>query len=171
MINFARRPSPRLDSFWPITHFFLKSKNKGFLVLPPNIDYLNFWGANISLRGSSATSSQGHVFLDGRPLCNAAQGNNSPGTWNLNAANVVCRELGFSGASNYYVRSCPFGDCSVQGWIRSGIRCSGTENSILDCPYESSIASDCDAPSVDYCGVKCRTWTGVANQNPSFPNI
>merc|ERR1712013_881607 len=98
---------------------------------------------NISLHGTTASSSQGQVFLDGQPLCNAAIGNNSPGTWDFNAANVVCKELGFSAAANFYRRTCQFGDCMDD------------ETSILDCAHDPTIAEECDSAAVDMVGVEC----------------
>ena len=112
--------------------------------------------ANISLHGTTASSSRGQVFLDGQPLCNAAIGNNSPGTWDFNAANVVCKELGFSTAANFYRRTCQFGDCMDDNWIRSGITCTGDETSILDCAHDPTIAEECDSAAVDMVGVECR---------------
>lgn len=56
-------------------------------------------------------------------------------TWNLNDANVVCRELGFKGAT-----SAPRGAAYGQGSgpiHRYRISCEGKEESLLDCPYEN----------------------------------
>lgn len=116
---------------------------------------------DISLRGATAGPGRGQVFLNGRPLCNAAAGNNAPGTWDINAANVVCRMLGFPKASKSFARTCQFGDCTASNWIRSGFQCTGSENDIRDCPHESSVAFDCDAPSVDMVGVECITGEDI----------
>ena len=105
--------------------------------------------------GETTELGRGQVFYNGRPLCNAGAGNNSPGTWDVNAANVVCRMLGFPRAREYYTRTCHFGDCTADDWILSGFNCTGTENRIIDCPHESTINSDCDTPAVDMVGVDC----------------
>ena len=56
-------------------------------------------------------------------------------TWDINDANVVCRELGFKGAT-----SAPGGAAYGQGSgpiHRLHIYCEGKEESLLDCPYQN----------------------------------
>ena len=117
------------------------------------------WSANspISLRGATARPDRGHVFYNGRPLCNAGNGTNDPGTWDINEANVVCKMLGFSRATKYYRRSCPFGDCTDKNFILGGFNCTGQEADITECQHETTPAKDCDSATHDMVGVECDT--------------
>ena len=120
----------------------------------------------ISLRGASSGPDRGQVFYKGRPLCNVAGTNNDPGSWNIDAANVVCRMLGFVRATDAYKRKCQFGGCTSEDWILSGFNCTGNEMNISECPHETTIPSACDDANVDGVGVQCDM--GVATQKGKF---
>merc|ERR1712037_890202 len=109
-----------------------------------DITYAPLRDPEITLEGSSAGPDRGQVFYKGRPLCNADGTNNDPGSWDMNNAQVVCKMLGFAKATNYYKRTCQFGDCTGTDWIMSGLNCIGTETNIEDCPHDSTISSQCD---------------------------
>ena len=78
-------------------------------------------------------------------MCNA--------DWDINDANVVCRELGFSGASSSeYSRATPGRDAYA---ILDGALCVGTEMHLLDCPRIvplSNVTTNCLG---NYAGVTC----------------
>ena len=120
----------------------------------------------ISLHGASSGPDRGQVFYKGRPLCNVAGTNNDPGSWNIDAANVVCRMLGFVRATDAYKRKCQFGGCTSEDWILSGFNCTGNEMNISECPHETTIPSACDDANVDGVGVQCDM--GVATQKGKF---
>ena len=110
----------------------------------------------ISLRGATAGPDRGQVFYKGRPLCNAGAGNND-GTWDINAANVICKMLGFPKAANAYKRVCQFGDCTASDWILGGFNCTGQEAKIIECPHETTPSSECNSAGLDMVGVECST--------------
>ena len=73
--------------------------------------------------------------------------------WDINDANVVCRELGFSGASSAeYARATPGGYAPV---ILDGALCVGTETHLLDCPRIVSLSSVTGNCLGNYAGVTC----------------
>ena len=56
----------------------------------------------------------------------------------MNSANVVCRELGYSGASQ--VQS--FGPGAGQIWL-DDVQCTGSESSVEDCPHSGFGVHNC----------------------------
>ena len=69
--------------------------------------------------------------------------------WDLNDANVICRMLGFPGALDATVRSqygVPYGTAGL-----SNVKCTGTENSIFDCPSDPNPTCD----NLRSAGVRC----------------
>ena len=70
--------------------------------------------------------------------------------WDLNDAHVVCRMLGFSGAHDATFRS-EYGQPNVHSVSLSNVQCSGTEDSIFDCPHEYN--SNCIKSRI--AGVQC----------------
>jgi len=62
--------------------------------------------------------------------------------WDVNDANVVCRQLGFSGAT-----SAPTGAAYGQGSgpiFRHYINCIGSEASLFDCPFDQRSPGHCN---------------------------
>merc|ERR1712037_292776 len=76
---------------------------------------LQYWhwahniGNGITLEGSTAGPDRGMVYYQGRPLC--AEDASDSTTWNIQAAKVICRMLGYSGASQFSEDTCPYGSC------------------------------------------------------------
>ena len=73
--------------------------------------------------------------------------------WDINDANVVCRELGFAGAASAkYSKSTHGMDFTA---ILDGALCTGEELHLLDCPRLvplSNVTNDCVG---NYAGVEC----------------
>merc|ERR1712037_103720 len=115
----------------------------------------------ITLEGSTAGPDRGHVYYQGRPLC--AEDASGGTTWNIQAAKVICRMLGFSGASQFSEDSCPYGDCPPKGipFAMSGFKCTGSETHIVDCPHDPTVPDNCGDSGVtsggntDIVGVEC----------------
>ena len=53
--------------------------------------------------------------------------------WDINDANVVCKQLGFTGASSAHT-SAAYGQGSGPIW-RDYINCDGSESSLFECPF------------------------------------
>ena len=88
------------------------------------------------------TSGSGNVYYGGSPVCHNG--------WGFSDANVVCRALGFSGASNFTIRS-HFGLArTFFSW--NNVECRGDENSLLECPHDVD-REGCQADTV--AGVVC----------------
>ncbi|XP_063962816.1 deleted in malignant brain tumors 1 protein-like isoform X2 [Lytechinus pictus] len=76
--------------------------------------------------------------------------------WDINDANVVCRQLGFSGATSATM-SASFGPGSGD-ILLDDVSCSGTEASLLDCQHRGVGSHNC-AHSED-AGVICESLAG-----------
>ncbi|XP_072179728.1 uncharacterized protein [Diadema setosum] len=61
--------------------------------------------------------------------------------WDLNDASVICRMLGFSGASSA-LQSAYFGQGSGPIWM-DNVQCSGSESDINQCPHNGFNWNDC----------------------------
>jgi len=115
----------------------------------------------VTLEGSNAGPDRGHVFYNGRPLCSETEEGTAT-TWNLNAAKVVCRMLGFSTATAYSQDQCKHGDCPPAGisFAKSGFKCTGSETHILECPHDTNVVDNCGSQGAtsgrtDIVGVTC----------------
>lgn len=71
--------------------------------------------------------------------------------WDINDANVVCRQLGFTGADRTRVAAY-FGEGRGTIWF-DDVQCSGTEESLYDCPKSKPSVNNC-RPTED-AGVEC----------------
>ena len=115
----------------------------------------------ITLGGSNAGPDRGHVFYQGRPLCDDDSDNTS--AWDIDDAHVVCKMLGFSRATTFSRDRCDYGDCPAAGipFAMGGFKCTGSENHILDCPHDATVADICGTNGVttgnwhNIVGVEC----------------
>ena len=69
--------------------------------------------------------------------------------FNIVAANVVCRQLGYPGA----VRVASYGSDSTQIWL-DNVQCIGNETSIVQCSHNGFNIYDCNFDT-DQVGVEC----------------
>ena len=84
----------------------------------------------------------GNVYINNRPVCDDF--------WGEPEAKVVCRILGFSGGIPK--TGSHFGLVSTD-FAMDDVFCTGSEQSIFDCPYSTS--HDCEAQ--EGAGVICHT--------------
>ena len=82
--------------------------------------------------------------------------------WNIEAATVVCKMLGFPAASGA-TRGSAFGIGSASMWLHE-FACDGSENHLLECPmdkyYPPDYLSYFCSDSIDEAGVTCGTPNG-----------
>merc|ERR1712130_231569 len=118
----------------------------------------------ITLEGSNAGPDRGYVYYKGRPLC----GEDSAGyeVWDIQAAHVICKMLGFARAAKFSEDRCDYGSCPPSGipFSMSGFKCTGSETHITDCPHDPTVSSWCGTngvtggvtySSADIIGVEC----------------
>ena len=94
---------------------------------------------------SSKGTGRVEVFYNGKwgTICDRG--------WNINAAKVVCRELGYT----YGIRSLPgrfVQDGSGQIWL-SEVSCTGSEQNLSSCLHSGWANNSCDHR--DDAGVEC----------------
>ena len=70
--------------------------------------------------------------------------------WNQNSADVVCKQLGYSGAADVFDHS-NFGDVNSDDFSFDEISCTGSEAHIQDCTYD--LEEDCHGGEA--AGVRC----------------
>ncbi|XP_030844603.1 neurogenic locus Notch protein isoform X5 [Strongylocentrotus purpuratus] len=85
-------------------------------------------GAEVRLAGSGSSANQGRVEV----YINEQWGTVCDNLWGINDADVVCRQLGFPGASGVTRDAKTFGAGSGP-ILLDRVRCVGDETSILDC--------------------------------------
>ncbi|NP_999762.1 scavenger receptor cysteine-rich protein type 12 precursor [Strongylocentrotus purpuratus] len=107
-------------------------------------------GMNIRIVGGGSPS-EGRVEV----LVGHRWGTVCDDLWDINDANVVCRELGYSAATSA-TSSASFGQGSGD-ILLDDLRCSGTESSLLTCPHRGVGVHNC-AHSED-AGVVCASIT------------
>lgn len=90
--------------------------------------------------GNSAAS--GNVYVGGQPLCHNG--------WDYADANVVCRCLGYIGASDFTIKS--FFGLTDTYFQLTDVDCRGDEASLQECPKSYNVRS-CNTHSV--AGVHC----------------
>ena len=91
--------------------------------------------------------TEGDVLVGGRPVCDD--------DWNIISANIVCKELGFTGAL-MFTKESRFRN-RQQNFIMDQVSCDGTEERLKDCNH--SNRHDCSLG--ESAGVVCDTRTAV----------
>jgi hypothetical protein len=86
----------------------------------------------------SVNSSQGRVEVY-RP--GYGWGTVCDDDWDINDGHVVCRQLGFSGATAVY-QSAHYGQGAGPIFI-DNVQCTGTENYLWDCPHNGWSSHNC----------------------------
>ena len=86
--------------------------------------------------------------------------------WDINDANVVCRELGFSRASGGSTRA-KYGQGSGTIWM-DGVSCQGDETSLLQCTYDADT-SDCNHS--EDASVECEVMVRLVNGGASYGRV
>ena len=61
--------------------------------------------------------------------------------WDLNDANVVCRQLGFRSAVTAH-KTAFFGQGRGEIWLNN-VRCAGDENALIECDHDGWGKQDC----------------------------
>eukprot|EP00057_Strongylocentrotus_purpuratus_P014539 XP_011669013.1 PREDICTED: neurotrypsin-like [Strongylocentrotus purpuratus] len=106
-------------------------------------------GTEVRLAGSGSSANQGRVEV----YANGQWGTVCDDLWGLDDADVVCRQLGFPGASSYTIHAMIFGAGSGP-ILLDDMRCVGNETSIMDCPKNAIGVHNCQHS--DDAGVICR---------------
>ncbi|XP_078355430.1 galectin-3-binding protein A-like [Oculina patagonica] len=100
---------------------------------------------SIRLVGGTALSGRVEIFYGGE------WGTVCDDYWDLNDANVVCKELGFPPASNYF-NSAHHGEGNGRIWF-DYVGCSGTESHISECDHRGWGSHSCT--HTEDAGVEC----------------
>jgi len=100
----------------------------------------------VCLVGGNSPSS-GNVYIGGYPVCHNG--------WDFPDANVVCKSLGFIGATDFTIKS--FFGPSDTYFQFSNVDCRGDEDNLSECPKYSNVKS-CDGSTV--AGVYCTPLVG-----------
>ena len=78
--------------------------------------------------------------------------------WDLNDANVVCRELGYGGATKAFRRS-TFGRTFGQEVLLDDVGCTGEEDTVFDCEHRGLGTHNCWF--FEHAGVRCGRFINV----------
>ncbi|XP_071492673.1 MAM and LDL-receptor class A domain-containing protein 1-like isoform X7 [Diadema antillarum] len=99
-------------------------------------------------------------------------------SWDLNDADVICRMLGFSGATSA-LQSAYFGEGSGPIWL-DNVQCSGSESDINQCAHNGFGSHNCvhgeDAGVICYGGYTtpgynhCNSWEYQCNDGQCIPD-
>ena len=91
---------------------------------------------SVRLRGGNPSAGRVEVFYDGQwgTVCDDA--------WDINDANVVCRQLDLSQSATKAWSSAYYGQGSGPIWI-DDVACSGSESHIYDCRHRGWGNNDC----------------------------
>ncbi|XP_038594862.1 leukocyte immunoglobulin-like receptor subfamily B member 3 isoform X2 [Micropterus salmoides] len=95
-------------------------------------------GVQIRLAGSGSTQCSGRVEI----YHNNTWGTVCDDSWDLNDAEVVCRQLGCGGALRT-AQSTHFGQGTGQIWL-DDVACSGSERSLTECRHRGFGSHDCN---------------------------
>ena len=114
--------------------------------------------SEVRLAGSGNSANQGRVEV----YINGQWGTVCDNMWGNADANVVCRQLGFPGASGFTKQAQTFGAGSGP-ILLDKVRCVGDETSILDCMKSAIGFNDCRHS--DDAGVICRL--GKSRKSPN----
>ena len=114
--------------------------------------------SELRLAGSGSSANQGRVEV----YANGQWGTICDDFWGQEDANVVCRQLGFPGASGYTKKAETFGAGSGP-ILLDNVRCVGNETSIMDCPKKAIGVHNC-RHSKD-AGVICRVAQGKSAES------
>ncbi|XP_072021383.1 uncharacterized protein [Amphiura filiformis] len=98
--------------------------------------------------GDSASPNEGSVLME----YDGAFANVCDNDWDLNDAHVVCRSLGFEGATNITTGGA-YGD--GYGYFLDNVNCTGDESSLLYCTHAGFGIHGCTSEQV--AGVVCQT--------------
>ena len=111
-------------------------------------------GHSIRIRlGSGTIPTEGRVEV----LYDSVWGSIVDDNWDINDANVICRQLGFPGATIAYLTA-QFGNGKGPVYM-SDVECSGSEVNLLDCWYTHVIE---EVDSRQDVAVECQpTDTGI----------
>jgi len=95
--------------------------------------------------GGGEDGHSGNVYYGGQPVCHNG--------WDFSDANVICKSLGFTGASNFTIGS-HFG-LATSYFSLTNVQCRGDESDVQACPHNVIGNGDdgCDAATV--AGVIC----------------
>jgi len=100
----------------------------------------------ICLAGGNSPGS-GNVYIGGHPVCQNG--------WDFPDANVICRNLGYIGATDFTIES--FFGLSDTYFKVSNVECRGDENNISECPKSYDVGG-CTSGTV--AGVYCTPMVG-----------